>query len=62
MATEEKTDERIQNNRFLSYAFVIRGVPDEDFRQNQRDGREWIEIQGHQSNRRLQPHADILKK
>gem|GEM_PF-6443920 len=62
MATGEKTDERIQNNRFLSYAFVIRGVPDEDFRQNQRDGREWMEIQGHQNNRRLQPHADILKK
>ena len=62
MATGEKTDERIQNNRFLSYAFVIRGVPDKDFRQNQRDGREWMEIQGHQNNRRLQPHADILKK
>lgn len=39
----KKTDERMQNNRFLSYTFVIRGVPDEDFRQNQRDGRERME-------------------
>ena len=58
----EKTDERIQNNTSLFHAFVIRGVPNEDFRQNQRDGKGWMGIQGHQNNRRLQPHANILKK